>query len=232
MVSRGIVGPIERGTISCVAAHDIMPGRQHVRAEIAGRFKQVCELYLLVACNARDWRLAAQIAVGERSHDAVAETIFIIKDVVGEARDIGHPPGILNVLSRATGAWLPHRCPMVIELQGHADHVVTLRVKHRGNHGRIDSTRHRNDHAPTRVRRERRDESQQLCRQIGCSEQRGHGVRACNVGFRTLSWRPTSDCRPPIDRVVKSRHGPSIVEIWDRSSQQASHACRLCALRD
>ena len=78
-----------------------MPGEQRCGAELLGPRHEVGELDRLVAPDARNRRLAAQIAVGEIVDHRLAESRFEIEDVVRDAELRRDASRIMNVLPGA-----------------------------------------------------------------------------------------------------------------------------------
>jgi hypothetical protein len=60
---------------------------------------------------------------------------------------LGNAARILNVLSGATGALLPDRGTMIVQLQGDADHLVARAHHQCGSDRRVDAARHGNNNA-------------------------------------------------------------------------------------
>ena len=74
------------------------------------------ELDLLVAGDARDRRLALEIAVGEGAHHRLGEARLVIEHVMGDIEAIRHAAGILDVLAGAAGAFTADCLAVIVEL--------------------------------------------------------------------------------------------------------------------
>ena len=75
LVALGVGGARELRAASALAALDVVPGRQHVGAEILGRLQQIAELDLLIAGDARDRRLAGDVALSKAAITALAKRL-------------------------------------------------------------------------------------------------------------------------------------------------------------
>ena len=82
----------------------IMAGDEARRAQLSGGRQQIAKLDGLVARNAWNRRLAAEIGIGKWLDNRLAELRFIVEHVVRNTQRIGDPAGIVDVLSRAAGA--------------------------------------------------------------------------------------------------------------------------------
>ena len=122
-----------------------MAGRQAIRAELAREGDQVDELHPLVAADAGHRRPPGGIFVGEAVDHAVAESAFIIEDVMGDPQPVRDRPRVVNVLARAAGARAPRRCAMIVELQRHADHLGAGARGERGGDRAVDAAGHGDD---------------------------------------------------------------------------------------
>ena len=69
-------------------AADVVTGRQSISAKIAGRLQEVGKLDGLVAGNARDRRLAADIARSERIDHGFAETGLIVEHIMRNTKTL------------------------------------------------------------------------------------------------------------------------------------------------
>ena len=104
------------------------------------------ELHGLVAADAGNGRLAAQVGVGEILDHLLAEAAFIVEHVVGDAHGVGGRARIMDVLAGAAGALLLDGLAVVVELQGDAHHLIAGPSQEGGGHGGVDAARHgRND---------------------------------------------------------------------------------------
>jgi hypothetical protein len=122
-------------------------GGQGGRIELARRRQQIREFNGLIARHARDRRLSPRIALGERLDHRLAEARLVIEHVMGNAKLRRHLARIMDVLPGAAGAGAMRRCPMIVELQGHADDVVAGAAYQPGDYRGIDAARHGDHHA-------------------------------------------------------------------------------------
>ncbi len=151
LVARRIGGAAQLRPGRAHLAADIVAGGHRLRAQVAGDIQQVAELHGLIAADAGDRRLAAQIGVGELLDHLFLEAAFIVEDVVRDADGVSRGAGVVDILARAAGALLLDRGAMVVELQGHADHIIAgagqesggHRGVHAAGHGRHDARAHR-----------------------------------------------------------------------------------------
>jgi len=121
---------------------NIVTGREHVGAKLARRDQQVVELDRHVAFDARNRRLAMNIALGETIDHGFLEAGLVIENVVRNAYALRDGAGIVDVLPRATGAFAMRRCAVVVELQRHADHVIAFGLEQGSRHRRVDAAGH------------------------------------------------------------------------------------------
>ena len=146
-------GAIERLAASAVVARDnVVPGRQKVGAEIARRSEQVGEFHVLVAGDAGDRRFARDIGARERLDHLLAEALLVVENVVGNSEPRGDVAGVVDILAGAARALAMGRLAVVVELHGHADHVIALAGQQRSDDGGIDAARHRHHNAGFRGR--------------------------------------------------------------------------------
>jgi hypothetical protein len=80
-------------------------------------------------------------------HHGVAEALLVVEHVVRNAELRGDAARVVNVLTGAAGALAVRRFAMVVELQGHAHHVVALPGQEAGDHRAVDAAGHRDDDA-------------------------------------------------------------------------------------
>jgi hypothetical protein len=117
-------------------------GGQRLAAETLRQFQQVVELHGLVAADAGDRRLAAGVAIGEIPHHGVAEACLAVQHVMRDVEQVGHAPGIMDVLAGAAGALAAHGGAVVVELQGGADHLMPLGLKQPGDDAAVHAAGH------------------------------------------------------------------------------------------
>ncbi len=125
-----------------------MAGRKAVRTEIARQSEQVGEFGAGVALNAGDRRLTGEIGVGEGIDHRLAESAFMVEDVMRDAQPVAHRACVANVAARAAAARAPRRLAMIVKLQGHADRLGAGARGERRHHRTVDAARHGNDDAP------------------------------------------------------------------------------------
>src|SRR5690606_30280451 len=124
---------IKRAMRAIGAAANIVAGRQRIGTEIARGLQEIGEFYRLIARNAWDRRFAAYIGIRKRIDHGLAEARFVIEDVMRNAQTFRNAAGIFDVLSRAAGTGAVNRCAMVIELQRHANDIVTFTFENPGH---------------------------------------------------------------------------------------------------
>ena len=109
--------------------------------------RQVLKLHPLIAANARHRGCARKVAVGKLINDRVFKNVLIIQHVMGKAHVFGDAAGIMDVHARTARAFLGQGCPVIIKLQGHADHVIAFLLEHGRHNGAVDAARHRHHNA-------------------------------------------------------------------------------------
>ena len=142
LVAVGVGGAVQLGPRGAHVAADVVAGRHRLRTKVAGDIQQVAELHRLIASDAGDRRLTAQVGVGEVLDHLVLEAAFVVEDVVRNVQALGGGARVMDVLARAAGALLLDRRAVIVELQGHAHHVVAGLGQQGGGHGRIHPARH------------------------------------------------------------------------------------------
>src|SRR4029077_8177607 len=121
---------------------NIVAGCQHLGAKLTRSDKKIVELDRHIAVDAGHWRLAVNIALGETVDHRLLETVLVVEHVVRNADPLRHRTGIIDILTRTAGALAMDRCTMVVELQGHADHIVALRLEQSSSHRGVDAAGH------------------------------------------------------------------------------------------
>ena len=147
LVAVGVDRAEQRAMRAVGAAADIVAGRQRVGAEIARGLQKVGELDGLVARNARDRRLAGDIAFSERVDHRLAEPLLIVEHIVRDAERLGHAARVGDILAGAARAGAMRGRAMVVELQRHADDVVAFLLQEAGDDRGIHAAGHRDDDA-------------------------------------------------------------------------------------
>ena len=128
-----------------------MAAGQCLRADLTRHDEQLIELKMVIAQAARNRRPAGKIIFNKRLHDFTLESLLVIDHVVRNTDRLGDPPSIVNVVQRAAAtlhrlrhAGMTNEPPLVPQLHGQADDVMSLGAQH-SCHGRgIDSARHSN----------------------------------------------------------------------------------------
>src|SRR5262249_43462638 len=138
-VARAVEAPAPAGQS---ARGNIVTGREHIGAQLTRRDQQVVELDRHVALDARNRRLPMDITLRKTVDHGLLKARLVIEDVVRNADALRDTAGVVDILTRATGAFAMHSCAMVVELQRHADHVVALRLEQGCRHRRVDATGH------------------------------------------------------------------------------------------
>ena len=122
-----------------------MTRRKAVAAEFARKFDEVDELHTLIAGRTWDRGSATGIFIREPIDHAFAEAAFVIEDVVGDAQPVRDSLGIVDILTRATGAGTPHSLAVIVELQRDANHFRAGARGKSGHDGRIHAAGHGDD---------------------------------------------------------------------------------------
>ena len=123
----------------------IMAGREAIGAEFASKLDQIDELHALIARRTRHRRTPVRIFVDEPVDHPFAEPAFVIEHVVCDPQPVRDLLGIVDILAGAAGAAAPHRLAVIVELQGHADHLGAGLRGERSRDGAVDAARHGND---------------------------------------------------------------------------------------
>ena len=116
-------------------------------AENAGQLQQIGKFHPHITLNAGDRSPASHIFIGEDIHDRVLETAGMIENIMGNAKPVGHGPGVADILSGAAASHASHSFAMVVKLQGNTDGFRAGARRQRGNDARIHTARHRHDDA-------------------------------------------------------------------------------------
>ena len=140
-IDRPAQGPVR----AIGAAADVVPRRQRVGAQFAGGLQQVGELDRLVAGDARNRRLAGDVAFGEGVDHRLAKTLLVVEHVMGNAELLGNRARVADVLACAARARAMHRRAVVVKLQRDADDVVALFLHQSCDDGGIDAAGHGDD---------------------------------------------------------------------------------------
>ena len=148
LVALLIARAIERASaIRQAPRSDIVPGGQHLGSELTRRDEQVAKLDRHVAVDARNRRLAMNVALGEAIDHRLFEAALVVEHVVRDADTLGNAASVIDILACATGALAMDRSAVVVQLQRHPDHVVTFRLEQRSRHRRVDTAGHGDDDA-------------------------------------------------------------------------------------
>jgi flagellar hook-length control protein FliK len=146
LVALGLARAIEPAPAGRQPARgDVMAGGERLRAEFARGVEQIVKLDRHVAVDARHRRLAVDVALGEAVDHRFLEAALVVEHVVRNAEALGDAPGVVDVLTSATGALAVGGGTVVVELQGHADHVIAFGLEQRRGHRRIDAAGHGDD---------------------------------------------------------------------------------------
>ncbi len=147
LVARGIDGAVQlRAAGRGLAAHIVARGHGF-RAQVARGLQQIVELDRLVAAHTGDRRFAPQIGVGELLDHRFPEAAFVVEHIVRHADGLCGHAGVVDVLTGAAGAFFLDRRAMVVELQGHTDHVIAGPLEQGGGDRGIHASGHGHDHA-------------------------------------------------------------------------------------
>ena len=103
-----------------------MPGRHAIGVEVLCGLEEILEFHPFITTDAWHRRRARQITVRELVNHRIAKDVLVIQHVMWKAHRLGHAPGIMDVYACATGALLGQGRAVVIKLQRHAHHIITL----------------------------------------------------------------------------------------------------------
>ena len=152
LVAIGVRGAHQRArSVSEAARGNIMPGRERLRAELAGGCQQIAKLDRSVALDAGHRRFAERVAVGKIVDHGFAEAAFIVEHVMRNADPLGDVAGVVDVAAGAAGALAMGGRAMVVKLQRDPDHVIALGLQQGSRHRGIDAAGH-GDHDPRVLR--------------------------------------------------------------------------------
>src|SRR3954453_4430829 len=132
LVLLGITRPQEaRSTVRADVAPGVVPGRDRLAlVEVAGPPEQRPELDVRVAVDARRRRLASEIRVEERLHDAGIELALEVHDVERDVELRRHSARVIGGVERAAALLeLGVRVGHVVQAHPDADDLVTLGVQ-------------------------------------------------------------------------------------------------------
>src|SRR5690606_4942792 len=181
--------PVQLGTVRSLNPANVVPRHEGVAAEVAGRLHQVAKLDPLVAPDAGDRGRTRQVGLDEIVDHRLAKAALVVEDIVRNPQPVRHAPSIVDVLSGATGALLPGRRTVVVELQGDADDIVAFRAQQRGRRRAVDAAGH-GYHRP-RARRRLVDSEGVHGREYRRSGRRCND--ACSAGGRMEAHVPEGD---------------------------------------
>jgi hypothetical protein len=85
------------------------------------------------------------VAFSETVDHRFLKTAFVVEYVMRNANTLGDAARIIDVLTGAARALAVGCRAVVVELQRHADHIVTLGLEQRGRHRRVDTAGHGDD---------------------------------------------------------------------------------------
>ena len=120
----------------------VVARRDIVGVERAGALGQRRELQVPVAVDTGNRRPATDVLAHEVRDHLIVELALEIDDVVGNADARRYPPGVVQVVDRATGAEADLSLALVIQLHREADHLVPLPREKRSSHRGIDAAGH------------------------------------------------------------------------------------------
>src|SRR5438874_10654255 len=126
-----------------------MTSRNFLAAQTRSELIERCELQTAVARDARNRRLAIQIAVNERLHDIALEFLFQIQNIKREAKLFRDSSRVVNVVERAATRRQrlavfvdTDAAALVPQLHRKADQFVALLLQNGGSGGRIHAAGH------------------------------------------------------------------------------------------
>ena len=111
-----------------------MASGKAVGFEVTRSSQQIGKLHRLVTTHTGDWRFTAKIAIGKILHDLIMKPIFVIKHIMRNAKTSGNRAGVMDINTSTARALGLYRNPMIIELQGNANHIEPLLMKQGGRY--------------------------------------------------------------------------------------------------
>ena len=125
---------------------NVMPRRHAIGIQIARRCQQILELYPFIAADTGHRRRPREVSIGKIFDHGIAKRVLIIQHIMRKAHGFGDAPRIVNIASGTARPLFRQRCPMVIKLQGDADHVITFFRQLRRHDRAVHPARHRHHH--------------------------------------------------------------------------------------
>ena len=147
LIARRIRCGMQLGPVRPELALDVMARCHAIGIEILRCLEQILELHPLIAPDAGHRCGPGEIAVGEFVDHRFAKDVLVIEYVMRKAHILGHAARIVNVDPRATCPLLGKGRAMIVELERHADHVITFLGQMRRHHRTVHASRHRYDDA-------------------------------------------------------------------------------------
>ena len=170
-------------------APDVMPGGQAIGAEVARQAQEVAELDGLVAGDAGDRGLAAQISIGEFLHHLVAEPVLVVQHVMGDADFGGDVAGIVDIAPGAACILAANRGAVIVKLEGEPDHLIALVRQQRRRDRGIHPARHRHHHLGLSGGLARDQRLGRLPGRAGSIKHRRHGGVHSSIMLVASCWR-------------------------------------------
>ena len=116
-----------------------------IAAQLLRPAQQRFKLHAPVALNARVRRAPTAVVRGKRQHDALAEALGKVKNIVRHPQPVGDGAGVLHIVERAAGVSFAQTGVLVrIELHRAADALIPLALRKVRRDGRIDAAAHGN----------------------------------------------------------------------------------------
>ena len=123
-----------------------MSGGHRICPQFPCGFQQVLKLDFLVTTHTRNWRFAAQIAVGKIFDHCLEKMGFIVKNIVRDTKLIGDIPCVINVFTGTARPFTPDRHAMIVKLERDADDLIAFAQKKPRRDRAVHPARHGDDH--------------------------------------------------------------------------------------
>src|ERR1700683_4608924 len=128
----------------------VVAGGDVFGADAASRREQLVELEMVVAKRAGNRRASGQLLIDKRANHVALESLFLIYNVIRNAKVFGNTPRIVQVVERAAAprlgrignAMLACEASLVPELKREPDDGLALVGEDRRSRGRVDPSGH------------------------------------------------------------------------------------------
>ena len=111
-----------------------------IGSDLAGNHEKLIKLEVIIAQAAWDRRASRQILFNKGPHDVALETLFMVDDIVRNAKGFGDTSRIVNIVNRAAAplhglrhARVSSEAALVPELHRQSDEIVPFGAQHGRN---------------------------------------------------------------------------------------------------